>query len=104
MGQTLLGALVGLIVGILLAGALAIAAQSVAQDVRPDKEWTGYPTLSKAAEGKAGEPLLWQHVIIGAPFSGVEAILLGGGFGSVVGAIAAATGVILRALRQTRPG
>jgi hypothetical protein len=94
----------GLLVGAILGGIITIAAHRMAQNVRPDTKGGDYPPLSRAAEGRAAEPLLWQHVIIWSPFSGVEAILLGGGFGAVVGAITAATGAILRTLRQTRPG
>lgn len=69
---------------------------------QPEKKWTSYPTLSDTA----GQPLLGQHVQGNLPLSYLlfQGILLGGGFGSLVGTIAAGTGAILRTMGQAKKG
>jgi hypothetical protein len=100
MKPVLLGALLGLVVGAVLGGLLAIAVHSAQPAAPPEEAATRYPPL-----GKAAAPLPGQHVIVCSPLNDLlfQGILLGGGFGSVVGAIAAATGVLVRTSQKPGP-
>jgi hypothetical protein len=101
MRASLLGAFFGLVLGSVLGGLFAYAAYRLEND-QPARGWTAYPTLHDPPAvlgfglNVGGSPPLTYMLFQG--------ILVGGGFGSLVGATSAATGVILRAVRQTKSG
>jgi heme/copper-type cytochrome/quinol oxidase subunit 1 len=100
MKNAWLGAFLGLLVGATLGGLLALIFHWTEPGQQPETGWTNYPTLTSATG-----PLLWQQ------FGGrlslhsllFQGILFGGGFGSLMGAISAAAGAIIRSLEGTKP-
>jgi hypothetical protein len=103
MKRTLLGAFLGLLVGSLFGCVLALAFSPQGENDSPEdgKGWAGHPPL-----GQFNGPILWQRTSA-SPHRNYflfQGILLGGGFGSVVGAVSVGTGVIIRVVERTRPG
>jgi hypothetical protein len=98
--MTLLGALLGLAAGALLGGLLAFAVYRLESNPPPDNAWWA----NVGGNVPRGAPLLWQHVSHGPPWSSLlfYGLLLGGGFGSVVGTIVFGTGAIARKLDRIR--
>ena len=103
MSKVLLGALCGLIVGSLLGGLLAVVVHPKEPDDQTGNGWTSYPTLAESTG-----PVLWQHLVrSGSPplsYLLFQGVLIGGGFGAVVGAIAAATRTIPHTLGHSKSG
>jgi hypothetical protein len=97
MRKAMLGSLFGLLVGSALGTLLAFTFHRMEEDEQPEKGLTTFPA-------NISGPMLWQHARGNTPLSNLlfHGLLLGGGFGSVVGAISAATEVITRTLGQTK--
>ena len=99
MRKSLLGALFGLLAGSVLGTVLAVSVYYFDSSAQRDRGWATYPKLADIVI-----PQVQQTIITGTPLSYLlfQAILLAGGFGSVVGASAAGTAAILRATGQTK--
>ena len=98
MGRTILLSAIGLLIGV---GLGCLAAFLLQPPSLPDPGWTSYPTLANPSGA------VFRQVKVGEPsaracyFNGV---LLGGGFGSLVGAVVGATGALLRTLNKSGSG
>jgi hypothetical protein len=93
MWKVLIGAAVGLVIG----GAVGYGMASLMAPAPPIQQegWTSYPTIAS--------PVIWQHILRTDPepryfyFTGM---LLGGGFGALIGAVAAAVRTVVQELRK----
>lgn len=94
LGMALVGVVVGLLVGTGVYHSAAPRAEPAPGG------WLGYPTITDIARGKSVQPMLEQHIV--APLSQSLALILCGGVGAVVGAIAGATQAIVGALEGAR--
>jgi hypothetical protein len=97
----LVGALLGMTAGAVLGGLLAFGVYRLESNPPPDNAWWANVGANLPRDGG---PLLWQHVSYGPPWSSLlfYGLLLGGGFGSVVGAIVFGTSAIIRRLDRIR--
>lgn len=101
MRKPLLGAFLGFLVGSSLGSLLVFGIYQIEVNSEPKPGWTTYPML-----GDAIGPNLRQYPVRSPALGYVmfQAILFGGGLGSVVGAVSAASGAILRATVPTKSG
>jgi hypothetical protein len=96
MKRGLLGSLVGLLAGTLLGGLLAYVVFYLPEDSQPPSGWTSYPTIADVSKGST---VLSQHVYHYGRYCLFQGLLLGGGFGAVVGAVLGGVSAIVVALR-----
>jgi ABC-type spermidine/putrescine transport system permease subunit II len=101
MIRTLLGAFCGLIVGAALGCLLAYVIHRIDQKEADTPDgWMTYPTIANPTGGAT----ISQFQRVGPTLSYLifQGILYGGGCGSVVGAVAFATGTMLRAMQEQK--
>jgi hypothetical protein len=96
MLRTLFAAFIGLVVGV---GLGSLAAFYLAPQAAPASGWTSYPMLASASmrgsvqtQGPAVEPH-WFYF---------QGILLGGGFGAILGAMVGVAGVVQMSAKAKR--
>lgn len=103
MRRALIGAAVGLIAG---AAGAALLAMLVHLNQQPANPSTVRVIDGSGSMKRIDDPFFWKdesRAVMPLGDRLYHAVLLGGGFGAIVGVVVGATGMIVRALREDRP-